>query len=88
MATKIRLKRVGKKHQPSYRVVVVDEAKPRDTKVLDQLGFYNPLKGDVEIDKDKALQWLLLGAQPTETARDLLSKLGVMEEMHKAMLEG
>jgi small subunit ribosomal protein S16 len=83
MAAKIRLKRVGRRHQPSYRVVVVDEAKPRDGTVVDDLGFFNPIQDELAIDKEKALRWLLGGAQPSNTARDLLSKLGVMEEWHK-----
>ncbi len=83
MATKIRLKRTGKRHQPSYRLVVVDEAKPRDGAVVDDLGFFNPIQDELEIDKGKAVQWLLWGAQPSDTARDLLSRLGVMEEWHK-----
>jgi len=77
MAAKIRLKRTGRRHQPSYRLVVVDEAKPRDTKVVDDLGFYNPIEDTMQIDTGKALKWLQNGAQPTDTARHLLSKLGV-----------
>ncbi len=88
MATKIRLKRTGRRHQPSYRMVVVDEAKPRDGAVVDDLGFFNPLQDELEIDKGKALEWLLGGAQPSDTARDLLSRLGVMEEWHKTRVAG
>jgi len=84
MATKIRLKRIGKRHQPSYRVVVVDEARPRDGAVVDDLGFFNPIQDKLEIDKARALDWLLKGAQPSDTARRLLSQLGVMEEWHKS----
>jgi small subunit ribosomal protein S16 len=87
MATKIRLKRVGRRHQPSYRVVVVGEAKPRDGAVVADLGFFNPIQERLEIDKEKALEWLLKGAQPSDTARRLLSKLGVMEEWHKSKAE-
>jgi len=83
MATKIRLKRIGRRHQPSYRVVVVDEAKPRDGAVVDDLGFFNPIQDRLEVDKARALDWLLKGAQPSDTARRLLSRLGVMEEWHK-----
>ncbi|MFQ6117335.1 MAG: 30S ribosomal protein S16 [Candidatus Bipolaricaulia bacterium] len=87
MAAKIRLKRIGRRHQPSYRVVVVDEAKPRDGAVVDDLGYFNPIQEKLEVDKARALDWLLKGAQPSDTARRLLSKLGVMEEWHKAKLE-
>jgi len=87
MAAKIRLKRVGRRHQPSYRVVVVGETKPRDGAVVDDLGFFNPIQERLEIDKEKALEWLLKGAQPSDTARHLLSKLGVMEEWHKSEAE-
>jgi small subunit ribosomal protein S16 len=87
MATKIRLKRVGRRHQPSYRIVVVDEAKPRDGKVVEELGFFNPIEEKLAIDQERALNWLLKGAQPSDTARRLLSKLGVMEEWHKTKLE-
>ncbi|MFQ6090469.1 MAG: 30S ribosomal protein S16 [Candidatus Bipolaricaulia bacterium] len=87
MATKIRLKRVGRRHQPSYRLVVVDEAKPRDGKVVEDLGFFNPIQEKLTIDKERALEWLLRGAQPSHTARRLLSRLGVMEEWHKTRAE-
>jgi len=82
MAVKIRLKRIGRRHQPSYRVVVVDEAKPRDGAVVDDLGYFNPIQEKLEVDQARALDWLLRGAQPSDTARRLLSKLGVMEEWH------
>ncbi|HIC95881.1 TPA: 30S ribosomal protein S16 [Candidatus Bipolaricaulota bacterium] len=83
MAVKIRLKRIGRRHQPSYRIVVVEEAKPRGGAVVEDLGFFNPLEDRLEVDKARALEWLLRGAKPSETARSLLSRLGVMEEWHK-----
>ncbi|MBI1741450.1 30S ribosomal protein S16 [Candidatus Acetothermia bacterium] len=83
MAVKIRLKRVGKRGQPSYRVVVMDEQSPRDSRVVEDLGFYNPLQEEVQIDKVQALEWLKRGAQPTQTTRHLLSKQGLMAELHK-----
>jgi small subunit ribosomal protein S16 len=88
MATKIRLKRIGRRHQPSYRVVVVEEAKPRDGAVVDDLGFFNPIQDELMVNKERALEWLLKGAQPSDTARRLLSKIGVMEEWHKTKLAG
>lgn len=80
MPAKIRLKKVGRKGQPSYRVVVLDGRKPRDAKVVADLGRYDPKTNPAtfEIDQSVALKWLLDGAKPTKAARDLLSKSGVM----------
>lgn len=78
MAAKIRLKRIGRKRQASYRVVVVEESKRRDTRVVDDLGFYSPHSDEVQLDTARALEWLKKGAQPTDTARTLLSRLGVL----------
>ncbi|GBC76391.1 30S ribosomal protein S16 [bacterium HR07] len=83
MAVKIRLKRIGRRAQPSYRVVVVEETKPRDSQVLADLGWYDALHGQYEIDTATALQWLSRGAQPSPTARHLLSKKGILAEFHK-----
>ncbi len=80
MATKIRLKRTGRRGQASFRLVVVDEAKPRDTWVVDDLGSYNPRTEDLAVDNAKALEWLKKGAQPTPTARALLSKVGAIAQ--------
>ena len=80
MAAKIRLKKVGRKGQPSYRVVVLDGRKPRDAKVVADLGRYDPKTDPAtfQIDNETALKWLLDGAKPTKMARDLLSRAGVM----------
>jgi small subunit ribosomal protein S16 len=80
MAAKIRLKKVGRKGQPSYRVVVLDGQKPRDAKVVADLGFYDPKTNPpmFEIDSETALKWLLDGAKATSAARSVLSKAGVM----------
>ena len=80
MAAKIRLKRVGRRGQPSYRVVVLDGKKPRDAKVVADLGHYDPKTNppSFEVDGDVALKWLLDGAKPTRAARGILSKAGVM----------
>ncbi|MCS6936668.1 MAG: 30S ribosomal protein S16 [Candidatus Bipolaricaulota bacterium] len=83
MAVKIRLKRMGKRGQPSYRVIVMDERSPRDGRVVAELGWYNPLRGEYEIDTASALGWLEKGAQPSEAARRLLSRRGVLAEFHK-----
>lgn len=80
MAAKIRLKRVGRKGQPSYRIVVLDGQKPRDAKVVADLGFYDPKTNPptFEVDSETALQWLVDGAKATSAARSVLSKAGVM----------
>ena len=73
MATKIRLTRLGKKKQPTYRVVVMDSRKPRDGKYIEQLGIYDPRQQPslIKIDNERALHWLRTGAQPTERAQKL-----------------
>ena len=79
---KIRLRRVGAKKRPSYRVVVADARAPRDGAFIATIGHYNPLTDPetVDVDEEKALNWLRQGAQPTATAARLLSKVGVMEK--------
>ena len=80
MAVKIRLRRMGAKKAPFYRVVVADERSPRDGKFIDEIGYYNPLTDpvDVKIDAEKATKWLANGAQPTETVRTLLKKSEIL----------
>jgi len=79
---KIRLRRVGAKNKPSYRLVVADVRSPRDGAFIDIIGHYNPLTDPetVVINKEKALNWLRQGAQPTDTAARLLAKVGIIEE--------
>jgi small subunit ribosomal protein S16 len=88
MPTKIRLARHGRKARPIYHIVVADSRAPRDGKYIEKLGLYNPNTNPATIDLefDRALDWLLKGAQPTDTARSLLSKKGVM--MKKHLIEG
>jgi len=76
----IRLKRMGKKKQPYYRVVVADSRFPRDGRFIENIGTYDPKKDPVEIliKEDKALEWMRTGAKPSDTVRSLLSKIGVM----------
>lgn len=78
---KIRLMRTGMKKAPSYRVVVADSRSPRDGRIIENLGWYNPLvePSAIQIDADKALHWLNVGAQPTESVTSLLKRSGVME---------
>ncbi len=79
---KIRLRRVGTKKKPSYRLVATDSRAPRDGAFIDIMGHYNPLTDPetVVINEEKALHWLRQGAQPTATAARLLSKVGIMEK--------
>ncbi len=81
MAVKIRLKRIGAKKNPFYRVVVADSRYPRDGRFIEELGTYNPLTdpAEVKIDNEKAAQWIKNGAQPTDTVKALLKKNGVIQ---------
>ena len=85
MAVKIRLKRMGAKKAPFYRIVVADSRSPRDGKVIDTLGTYNPLvnPAEIKIDEEKTLKRLSTGAEPTDTVKNILSKVGIMEKFHK-----
>jgi small subunit ribosomal protein S16 len=85
MAVRIRLKRMGAHKRPFYRVVVSDSRSPRDGRFIEELGYYNPLTNPVQlrIDEEKALKWLQNGAQPSDTARSLLSKAGVLKKYHE-----
>lgn len=81
MAVKIRLTRLGDKKSPFYRVIVADSRSPRDGKFIDIIGTYNPLTNpaEIKIDNEKAKEWIKNGAQPTDTARNLLVKSGAIE---------
>ena len=81
MAVKIRLRRMGAKKAPFYRVVVADSRFPRDGRFIEEIGYYNPIANPVEIkiDADKAKAWIKNGAQPTETAKALLKKSGIID---------
>ena len=76
MAVRIRLKRMGAKKAPFYRVVVADSKSPRDGKFIEEIGYYNPLTDpvDIKIDAEKATSWIAKGALPTETVKALLKK--------------
>ena len=80
MAVKIRLKRMGAKKAPFYRVVVADSRYPRDGRFIEEIGYYNPMKepAEVVIDNEKAKKWISNGAQPTDTVRSLLKKNGAI----------
>lgn len=81
MSVRIRLRRMGARKQPFYRVVVADSRSPRDGRFLDTIGTYNPRTepAEIRIDRVKALAWLEKGAEPTDTARSLLSRVGIWQ---------
>ncbi len=83
MPVRIRLKRVGAKKRAQYRIVAADSRSPRDGRFIESLGYYNPLTdpATVEIDKEKALQWLQRGAELTPTVRSLFSKKGILKDL-------
>ena len=81
MAVKIRLKRMGMKKMPFYRIVVADGRSPRDGRFIEEIGYYDPRQQPavIKLDNEKAKKWLATGAQPTDTARVLLKKSGAIE---------
>ena len=85
MAVKLRLKRMGSKKSPFYRIVAADSRSPRDGRIIESLGYYNPTKNpaEVKIDAELAMKWLNNGAQPSDTVRNLLSKNGIMKRFHE-----
>ncbi len=80
MAVKIRLKRIGAKKKPFYRIVVADARAPRDGKFIEEIGNYDPMSKKCIVDGEKAKDWISKGAQPTETVRALLKKNGAIEK--------
>ena len=80
MAVKIRLRRMGAKKAPFYRVVVADSRSPRDGKCIEEIGYFDPMKNpaEVKIDAEKAQQWIKNGAQPTDTVKALLKQNGII----------
>ena len=85
MAVKLRLKRMGAKKKPFYRIVAADSRSPRDGKIIELIGTYNPNTEpcEITIDETLALKWLGTGAIPTDTVRNLLSKQGIMKKFHE-----
>ena len=88
MSVKIRLKRMGAKKTPFYRIVVADSRSPRDGRQIETVGTYNPLTKPavVNINEELALKWLKNGAKPSDTVRNLFSDKGIMEKYHNAKL--
>ncbi|NLM63601.1 MAG: 30S ribosomal protein S16 [Mollicutes bacterium] len=84
MAVRLRLRRMGAKKQPFYRIVAADSRSPRDGKFIENIGTYNPLTepAEIKIDEELALKWLRTGAEPTETVRTLFKKAGILEKFH------
>ena len=81
MSTRIRLRRMGSKGRPFYRVVVADQRSPRDGRFIENIGRYHPLNDPslIEIDQDRALHWLRVGAQPSDQVRNLMQKTGIWD---------
>lgn len=89
MAVKIRLKRMGAKQRPFYRIIVADSRSPRDGRFIDEIGTYNPIAtpAEIKINEASAMEWISKGAQPTDTVRSLFNKTGILEKIHKAKKE-
>lgn len=90
MAVRIRLRRMGKTKRPFYRVVVADQRSPRDGRFIENIGRYHPLDDPsvIEIDEERALHWLRVGAQPSNTVKVLMTKTGIWEKFAGSKGEG
>lgn len=88
MAVKLRLKRMGAKKRPFYRIVAADSRSPRDGKFIELIGTYNPIMepAEIKVNEEVTLKWLNNGAIPTDTVRDLLSKQGIMKKYHESKM--
>ena len=86
VAVKIRLKRMGSKRNPFYRIVAADSRSPRDGRFIEAVGYYNPLTNpvDLKLNEEDILNWLQKGAQPSDTVRNLLGSKGIMQKYHEA----
>lgn len=86
MAVKIRLKRMGAKKRPFYRVVIADSRSPRDGRFIETVGTYNPISqpAEIKLDEEKILSWLGNGAQPSDTVRNLLSNAGILAKYNES----
>ena len=85
MATKIRLRRMGAKKAPFYRVVVADSRSPRDGRFIEEIGYYNPISepAEIKINEEQVLKWLQTGAEPSETVKQLLKTTGIWAKRSK-----
>lgn len=88
MAVKLRLRRMGSKNRPSYRIVAADSRSPRDGRFIEIIGHYDPTTepATVKINEDLAMKWLRVGAQPSDTVRSILSRHGLMQKLHEEKL--
>ena len=86
MSVKIRMRRMGAKRKPFYRIVVADSRMPRDGRFIEEVGYYNPVSvpKELKLDEDKIFEWLKKGAQPSDTVRSLLSSAGLMKKLHES----
>ena len=84
MSVKIRMRRMGAKRKPFYRIVVADSRAPRDGRFIEEVGYYNPVSQpkELRLDEDKIFEWLKKGAQPSDTVRSFLSSAGLMAKLH------
>ena len=90
MAVKLRLKRMGAKQKPFYRIVAADSRSPRDGRFIETVGTYNPIlkENNVTVDEEKAMKWLNNGAQPTDTVKNILSDAGIWAKFKNTKKEG
>ncbi len=79
MAVKMRLRRMGAKKAPTYRVIIADSRSPRDGRFIEEIGHFNPRSDEIKIDAEKAKTWLKNGAQPTDTVKALLKKSNIVD---------
>ena len=90
MAVKLRLKRMGSKQKPFYRIVAADSRSPRDGRFIETVGTYNPIvkENNVTVDEEKVAKWISNGAQPTDTVKSLLTKNGIWSKIKNNKKEG
>ncbi len=90
MAVKLRLKRMGAKQKPFYRIVAADSRSPRDGRFIETVGTYNPIlkENNITVDEEKAMKWLNNGAQPTDTVKNILSDAGIWAKFKNTKKEG
>ena len=79
MAVKMRLRRMGAKKAPTYRVIIADSRSPRDGRFIEEIGYFNPISDELKIDAEKAKAWISNGAQPTDTVKALLKKSNIVD---------
>lgn len=90
MAVKLRLKRMGAKQKPFYRIIAADSRSPRDGRFIETVGTYDPVKkeNNITVDEEKVMKWLNNGAQPTDTVKNILSQTGIWAKFKNTKKEG